>query len=662
VPPNSSIFVRARRFRQRAVRACSDLDGRSLTAGTLELCEALDGEVRERLQSVPPDEFNQAWGQAGHDLASSLAAATGATPAAVQDSLQASGGDPSMSLLDLLHSTGDSFIEASAAEVTTELHSRRQLHSAQSALRNALSDGGVDPDTAAPEDLAGAFRVLQSQMPADAFLRLLGHCYRPGSQAPLPPRDDRSQDGEEEEAEWRRRRGGAGGGDDDGDDDDGGHDDVDDGQEEDDRRSDRSDREGKKRARDKTVRQPRTGVMVREPKMWHEGKAPDGGYELETFQNVYDDWFSIISGMGRGSGCTFKSRIDGKLVPGVRGNLRLSPQQWEEIGDDELIERISKNLNFNHSDYYHSQMEVLSMPHPVPNPLDPESDDVVSTSYKVLTNKMMYILDQARKNNVKFSWNNVKKTYKRAIRGYTRLERFMDRKDHKSLDAVVSYSNAKLKKRVTQTRQKQHEADLAARAAGARGEIQGGKHEPSDATAPSRGGRGGKRGSRGRGRGGRGGLDERSGIDKRQQHPSNKEREDALAKKLSAAYAKEDALPRGRYWHKRTPFCPAEGSCSAKVCQGCGWHGQGTHWHDRPKCKSTSHEFFVKEGYFHDKYPDKLNAFTDKSASLRTMMGESLPQVTAASAASPAHFRGVSHTGSGSNACAHCAGPSHSSA
>lgn len=325
-----------------------------------------------------------------------------------------------------------------------------------------------------------------------------------------------------------------------------------------------------------------------------------------------------------------------------------------------------KNLNFNHTDYYHSQLDVLNMPQPPPDPMAPASDDVVAKSYKLLTNKMLYIVDQARKNSVKFRWANLKRTYKRAIRGYTRLERLMDRKEHKNLDAVVSYTNIKLKKRITVTQEKRHEAEILARAAGVRSDIQGGKHESSHAT-PARHGRGGSN-HRGRGRGGRGGsssqLDDRSGIHKQQHRPSHgdsKSNDDAYAKKLSAAYAKEDALPKGRYWHKRTPYCPAEGACSAKFCQGCGWHGSGPHWHDRPKCKATKNEQFVKEGYFHDKHPDKLNLFTTSSASLRTMMGEGGPPLAAPVASASNHSRMASYAGAhagnhSDTTCNHCSG------
>jgi hypothetical protein len=125
---------------------------------------------------------------------------------------------------------------------------------------------------------------------------------------------------------------------------------------------------------------------------------------------------------------------------------------------------------------------------------------------------------------------------------------------------------------------------------------------------------------------------------------------------MSVAYAKEDALPRGRYWHKRTPFCPAEGACSCKFCQGCGWHGQGSHWHDRPRCKATANPLFVKEGYFHDKHPDKLNIYQDSSASLRVMMGEAPTRPASTSHRSTT----VANADPG---CAYCPGPpaAHSS-
>jgi hypothetical protein len=284
--------------------------------------------------------------------------------------------------------------------------------------------------------------------------------------------------------------------------------------------------------------------------MWKEGTAPTGGFELETFQAVYNDWFSIMSGVKQGTGWTFKSRIDANLVPGIRGNLLLTPEEWDRMEDEEILRRIMKNLNFSHSDYYHSQLELCSMPHPPPDPASINCDEITARTYKVMTNKMLYVMDSARKNGVKFRWPNIKKCYKDAIKGYPSLERFFNRKDYDTLDEVVNYANRKMKKMTSITSLKKHDKAQSGRAAGVRSDIAGGKHEPSEATPPSRG-----RGHRGRGRGGRGGgfPEGRAGIDKRREDASrpgdSRPKDDAItAKRMSAAYAKEDALPRGRYY------------------------------------------------------------------------------------------------------------------
>jgi hypothetical protein len=641
-PPTSSVFVRARRFRAHAIQACADLDRHALVSQINELCAAVDGEVQERLSSAPPEDFEQEWHQVGLDLSASLVEATGATPSAVADSLNASGGDPSVSLLDLLHSKGNSFIESCAAEASVELQSGRQSRSFARYMDTFFP--GIDPYS------TEAIQALQANGVApEALYRILGHGYRPGSAPPISfprvPSDGTARAGAESEVEEEEE------GDDDGDDDD------EEGSEPDDvgkkRNSNKSREAGKSReSRESQNEGGGQGLrVIRDPMKWVEGTAPTGGFELETFQAVYDDWFSVISGLEKGCGCTFKSRIDTKLAPGIRGNLRLSPDEWDKIGDDELIHRISKKLNFNHSDYYHSQFDVISMPYPPPDPLVATSDAAVARDYKIMTNRMLYVIDQARKNKVSFRWTNIKRAYKKAIRGYLRLERLCDRQDFDNLDAVVSYTNKKLKKRITLDNQKKHEADVLARVAGVRSDIGGGKSEPSDATPPR--GRGGRGQLRGRGRGsfgGRGGLSDKAGIHKKDSGGSKGSMDDASAKRMSQAYAKEDALPRGRYWHKRTPFCPAEGACSAKFCQGCGYHGTPGNWHDRPKCRTCNHSGFVKEGYFHDTHPDKLNLFTDKSASLRVMMGETQ---TVAPSSSPAHLRGVSGEADGGS-CQHC--------
>jgi hypothetical protein len=645
-PPTGSVFVRARRFRAHAIQACADLNRPALVGQINDLCTAVDGEVQERLSSVHPEGFEQEWRQVGLDLSASLAEATGATPSAVADSLNASGGDPSVSLLDLLHSKGNSFIESCAAEASAALQASRQSRSFTRYMGTFFP--GIEPYS------GEAIQALRDNgITPQALYRILGHEYRPGSAQPPPLRNqvhsrdadaragddqDFDQDGDEEEEDYEGSSG-----------DDGGGVDGDDGD---------TVVAGKKR---KSIKPKESrgshnegggqGLrMIRDPMKWVEGTAPSGGFELETFQAVYDDWLSVVSGLEKGCGCTFKSRIDAKLIPGIRGNLRMSPEEWDKIDDDALIRKISKKLNFNHSDYYHSQFDVISMPYPPPDPMNVASDATVASDYKTMTNRMLYIIDQARKNNVSFRWTNIKRAYKKSIRGYLRLERLCDRRDFECLDDVVSYTNKKLKKRITLDHQKQHEADVLARAAGVRSDIGGGKSEPSEATPPrGRGGRGQPRG-RGRGFGGRGGLSDRSGILKKDFGSSKGSKDDAGAKRLSQAYAKEDALPRGRYWHKRTPFCPAEGACSAKFCQGCGYHGTPGNWHDRPKCRTCNHLEFVKEGYFHEKHPDKLNLFTDKSASLRMMMGETQAVATPSS---PAHLRGVSG-GADGGSCQHC--------
>ena len=651
MPPTSSVFVRARAFRARAVQACAALNRHEMVGAASELCGAIDAEVQERMNSVPPAQFEQAWGQAGVELSAALVEATGSTPSAVADSLNASEGDPSISLLDLLHSKGNSFIESCAAEASVQLQEDRRSRSFRRFMSSYFPD--VDPNS------EEALRVLQDNVTPEAMYRLLGHGYRPGSRQPLSsypsanlplnanpdqrrvdghhgPQDAAcspgrpEQDDEEEEEE--------------------GSDDP----EEDEGDSEGAESVGDKRKSKKSNDNEGEGRglrMIRDPMKWVDGTPPTGGFELETFQAVYDDWLSVVSGLEKGCGCTFKSRIDHKLIPGIRGNLRLTPKEWKEIGDEALISKISKKLNFNHSDYYHSQFEVISMPYPPPDPMCITSDSVIATDYKMMTNRMLYILDQARTNGVTFRWSNVKKSYKKAIRGYVRLERLSDRRDFDSLDAIVSYTNKKLKKRITLDKQKQHESEVQGRVAGVRSDVNGGKSEPSEATPPR--GRGGRGQLRGRGRGsfgGRGGFSDRAGIQKKDSGQAKGSKDEVSAKRMSQAYAKEDTLPRGRYWHKRTPFCPAEGACSAKFCQGCGYHGTPGNWHDRPKCRTCKHPDFVQDGYFHDKHPDKLNLFTDKSASLRMMMGET---TAVATPTSPAHLRGVSG-GADGGSCQHC--------
>ncbi len=54
-------------------------------------------------------------------------------------------------------------------------------------LNQALEEIGADPDAASADDVEFALGSLQQRMPHPAFMRLLGHCYRPGSRKPLAP-------------------------------------------------------------------------------------------------------------------------------------------------------------------------------------------------------------------------------------------------------------------------------------------------------------------------------------------------------------------------------------------------------------------------------------------------------------------------------------------
>jgi hypothetical protein len=45
-----------------------------------------------------------------------------------------------------------------------------------------------------------------------------------------------------------------------------------------------------------------------------------------------------------------------------------------------------------------------------------------------------------------------------------------------------------------------------------------------------------------------------------------------------------------------------------KVCQGCGEHQiPGKPWHDRPKCRCRKDPDFNSNGYWHDRWPNRLN-------------------------------------------------------
>ena len=358
-----------------------------------------------------------------------------------------------------------------------------------------------------------------------------------------------------------------------------------------------------------------TAMLAKPPELWLLGEAPKGGYFLETFTRLYGLYKAFTNISGEDCGLSFKNLITEDIEPTIRSRLKLKEKEWNRISSSELITALKSNLGFKDKDYYLARLEEMQLP---PNSA---SEDKIFNAFVQQTSQMLAIEAEGIRTGVKLRRPTVKNIFNNYVRRHYRLSQWFHERSFKSLSRTVAHISKQFKKRHVQDKRKSHEKRQDAIVNGARSDFRGGKVEPGgaadsrDAANRKRGiskdPRGGPRGnhlSRGSSRGGgrdastqprgdRGGRGSpRGGGGSR---PSGRP-------DLREAYAAEDSMDKGRFWHEKGPFCKSD-TCRARVCQGCNYHSSADDpGHDRPHCPHSEHKDYVAAPkYFHDVWPGR---------------------------------------------------------
>jgi hypothetical protein len=348
------------------------------------------------------------------------------------------------------------------------------------------------------------------------------------------------------------------------------------------------------------------GLIATKPNFWTLGSPPNGGYHLETFTRLYREFREFKRVYGKHTGITFKNLITLDVSPLVREDLELSRSQWKVIDDRQLIKKLKARLGYQDCDHYIALLESCPK---LPDKI--KDTAALSNSFKDLSGKMLEIIERAHRHNVKLRRASLKHVFSTAIKSSYRMTNWFHREKFHSIGRSVRFLNTKIKDRLAHELERKHEVDQDARFNGVRGQIGGGTQESSD--APDRR-FGSKKAADRRDKRPIGGIDKRSnlsrgkGVDAKGGPFSNLSSAEYRAK-MSELYKIENALPRGRHHHEHTVFCDGN-PCRLRRCQGCGEHQRKDQpAHDRPHCPHRKHSDFVSEGYFHEKWPSRLNIF-----------------------------------------------------
>jgi hypothetical protein len=297
---------------------------------------------------------------------------------------------------------------------------------------------------------------------------------------------------------------------------------------------------------------------------------------------VYTEWKSWSKSNGQKGRLAFKDQIHPDLVPMVKHQLKLDDKAWKKIADKELVKMLQTKLHYSGADYYLRQLENLKM---ASVPQDPASN--LLSAFIDFSTPFVKVIDDAKQNKITLTQESVMSTFKLHIKDYPTLKRWFQSQKFDSLGDAISYITDKLKERVETQEQQDHDRTESekktAAAAGIRSDFQGGKVESS-----------------------------------RAQGPKNRELKNAGVKKdkksddKQKAFEYEKALGKGMYWHMCIGRCKDQ-PCTAKFCQGCGWHAFGSKGHARPNCPHCKHPDFVAKGYYHDKYPKREDSIVSKT-------------------------------------------------
>jgi hypothetical protein len=322
---------------------------------------------------------------------------------------------------------------------------------------------------------------------------------------------------------------------------------------------------------------------------------------------------------------TFKNLITDDMEHTVRSQLSLEPDsKWNSISNSDLIKALKSNLGFKDKDFYLSQLEELQLPSALSAPAK------IYNAFIFQTSEMLRIEKEAALTDVHLRKPTLKNLFQQFVSRHYRLNQWFHERSFKSLSSSIRHITKQYKKQHIHDKRKIHESKQDARANGARSDFRGGKVEPSDAESSRDAARRKQlRGGRGRGGGrndgprhgqgdsvvsdtrgnfasrGRGSF--RGGINK-----TNGKSDSAKPNgrpDLRTAYAAEDSMARGRFWHEKTPFCKDD-NCRCRFCQGCGYHSTADDpGHDRPHCPHQKHDDFVAAPkYFHEIHPGRKTA------------------------------------------------------
>ena len=323
------------------------------------------------------------------------------------------------------------------------------------------------------------------------------------------------------------------------------------------------------------------------PSFWGLGKPPSGGYFPETFNRIYNEYRQFRSVFGSNTGLSFKRLITEEMQPTVRRDLKLTRSQFRKIDSKVLVSKLKKRLCFHKRDVYVAELEACPR-----IPAGIKDISALNVAFKDLSSKMLDVVERAHRHGVRLRKSSCKHILGQAVKNSYRLNQWFHLSRFKSIGESVRKINTKLQRRLSTDAEKRHEqtADQAMHN-GVRQQVGDGHMEGSSAPERPRKGGAAKPGAKG-------------GISK--QDTPRLSPED-YAKKMDALYRVENALEKGRHFHKHGPFCNSPTNCTLKFCQGCGEHQvEGKPWHDRPKCRARKHHDFVATGYWHDRWPNRL--------------------------------------------------------
>jgi hypothetical protein len=330
------------------------------------------------------------------------------------------------------------------------------------------------------------------------------------------------------------------------------------------------------------------------PSFWNLGDPPTGGYFSESFTKIYNEYRQFRKVFGKNTGLTFKRLITEELAPTVRQDLKLTRKQYKRLDSKKLVSMLKRRLGFNQKDAYIAELEACPR---LPSGL--KDINAINVHFKKLSGRMLDVLERARSHGVRLRPQSCKYVLQQAVKNSYRVSQWFHMHRFHSIGDSIRRINTKLRDRMASDAEKKHDqvADQAMLngMAGARQQLGSGTVEGSNAPERPR------KGNIKKPSGLKGGIDKNS-VDLAKQAK--------YAKEMDAHYKVENQLPNGRYYHKPTPFCQPDstGNCSMKVCQGCGEHQiAGKPWHDRPKCRCRKNPDFVATGYWHDRWPNRVN-------------------------------------------------------